>query len=89
MMLISKLLLSARKFRNLIYIIDLFKRKSFFPSSQPVFGCQPMEGVIIEWPLNRLFNNVVTIIITSRTDVREINDDDDDDIQLLLLIFNR
>ena len=31
------------------------------------------EGIIIEWPLNGLFNNVVTVI-------REMSDDDDDDV---------
>ena len=36
------------------------------------------EGVIIECPLNGLFHDVVTIIITSGMAVRELEDDDDD-----------
>ena len=51
--------------------------------------CRAREGVIIEWPLNGLFNGAVTVIITSRTDVREMNDNDDNDVQTLLVIFNR
>ena len=35
------------------------------------------EGVIIECPLNGLFHDVVTVIITSRMAVRELEDDDD------------
>ena len=55
-------------------------------SSLYIFG--PREGVIIKLPLNGLFNDVVTIIITSRTDVREMNDDNEDDVQSLLVVFN-
>ena len=37
------------------------------------------EGVIIEWPLNGQFHDARDVILTSRTDVREMVDDDDDD----------
>ena len=35
--------------------------------------------MIIECPLNGIFHNVVTIIITSQIAVRQLDDDDDDD----------
>ena len=37
------------------------------------------EGVIIEWPLNGQFHDARDVILTSRTDIREMVDDDDDD----------
>ena len=36
------------------------------------------EGMIIESPPFHLFHDVRDVIITSRTDVREMEDDDDD-----------
>ena len=39
----------------------------------------PREGVIIQWPLNGQFHDARGVILTSRTDVREMVDDDDDD----------
>ena len=36
-------------------------------------------GVIIECPLNDLFHDIVIIILTSQTAVRELDNDDDDD----------
>ena len=38
----------------------------------------PKEGLIIECPLDGLFHDVVTVIITSRMAVWELEDDDDD-----------
>ena len=43
--------------------------------------------MIIEWPLNGLFNAAVNDVLMSQTDVREM--DDDDDVQTLLVVFNR
>ena len=40
---------------------------------------RPREGVIIEWPLNGQFHDARDIILTSRTDVREMVDNHDDD----------
>ena len=37
------------------------------------------EGVIIKCPLNDLFHNVVTFILTSQMAVSELDNDDDDD----------
>ena len=36
------------------------------------------EGAIIEWPLNGQFHDARDVILTSRTDVREMVDDDDE-----------
>ena len=60
----------------------------------------PREGVIIQWPLNGQFHDARGVILTSRTDVREMVDDDDDDewplviyifinIPLKMTVFNR
>ena len=46
----------------------------------------PREGVIIEWPLNGQFHDACDVILTSRTDVREMVDDDHDD-QWPLVIY--
>ena len=40
--------------------------------------CKPREGVIIECPLNGQYHDTRDVILTSRTDVREIVDDDDE-----------
>ena len=45
------------------------------------------EGVIIEWPLNGQFNDAVTDVLTSRTDVREVVDHDDDHELTTFLVF--
>ena len=45
------------------------------------------EGVIIEWPLNGHFNDVVIDVLMSRTNVREMEDNDDDDKLTLGNIF--
>ena len=37
------------------------------------------EGVITEWPLNEQFHDARDIILTSRTDIREMFDDNDKD----------
>ena len=37
------------------------------------------ESVIIECPLNGLFHDLVTVIITAQMAIRELDDDDDDD----------
>ena len=56
----------------------------------PVFKCHsksrhclPREGVIIEWPLNGHFNDARDVVLTSRTEVRELDDDDDDPDRML------
>ena len=41
-------------------------------------ACAPREGVIIDWPLKRLFNDARDVILTSRIDVMEVEDDDDE-----------
>ena len=46
---------------------------------------QPREGVIIEWPLNGQFHDTRDVILTSRTNVRELVDDDDDDERPLVI----
>ena len=38
----------------------------------------PREGVIMEWPLNGQFHDAHDVILTSRTDAREMVDDDDE-----------
>ena len=45
----------------------------------------PREGVIIECPLNGQYHDARDVILTSRTDVREMVDDDDDDEWPLVL----
>ena len=47
----------------------------------------PREGVIIEWPLNGQFNNACDIILTSRIDVREMEDNDNDNEMLIFTVF--
>ena len=54
-----------------------------------LFNKVPREGMIIECPLNHLFHDARDVIITSRTDVRGMNDDDDDDVQRLVDVLNR
>ena len=48
---------------------------------------QAREGVIIECPLNGQYHDARDVILTSRTDVREMVDDDDDD-EWPLVIYN-
>ena len=48
--------------------------------------CSAREGVIIDWPLNRLFNNARDVILTSRTDVKEMDNDDDDPERTLVTL---
>ena len=48
---------------------------------------KPREGVIIECPLNGQYHDARDVILTSRTDVREMVDDDDDD-EWPLVIYN-
>ena len=36
------------------------------------------EGVIIKWPLNGQLHDVVTDVITSQNDVREMEDNDNE-----------
>ena len=44
--------------------------------------------MIIEWPLNRQFHDACDVILTSRTDVREmVDDDNDDEWPLVIYIF--
>ena len=45
------------------------------------------EGVIIECSLNGQYHDARDVILTSRTDVREMVDDDDDD-EWPLVIYN-
>ena len=40
--------------------------------------------MIIEWPLKWQFHDVGIDVLTSRTDVRGMNDDDDNDVQRLV-----
>ena len=47
----------------------------------------PREGVIIEWPPNKHFHDVVIDILTSRTGVREMVDHDHDHEPTLGVIF--
>ena len=46
---------------------------------------KPRVGLIIACPLIGLFHNLVNVILTSRTAVRELDDDDDDDERLLVV----
>ena len=46
---------------------------------------QPREGVIIECPLIHLFHDARDVILTSRNDVRQLDDDDDDDEPTLVI----
>ena len=39
---------------------------------------KPRQGVIIEWAQNVNFNDPVTDVLTSRTDIRGMSDDDHD-----------
>ena len=41
-------------------------------------GLKTRESVIFECPLNGLFHDIMTVIITSRMAVRESDDDDDE-----------
>ena len=50
---------------------------------------RPREGVIIECPLKRLFNDVCEVIITSRTDARGFPSDDDDDEMSIFTLKRR
>ena len=43
--------------------------------------------MIIEWPLNGLFHDARDVILTSQTDVREMDNDDNDDEPTLGVIF--
>ena len=43
------------------------------------------EGVIIECPLIHLFHDARDVILTSRNDVRQLDDDDDDDEPTLVI----
>ena len=43
--------------------------------------------MIIEWPLNGHFHDVVINVLTSRTNVREMEDKDDDDKPRLKNVF--
>ena len=45
--------------------------------------------IIIEWPLNVLFNDARDFILTSQTDVRGLADDVNDEVQMLGNIFYR
>ena len=49
--------------------------------------CLPREGVINKWPLNDLFHDVVTVIITFQTDIFEVDNDNDDDEMTLVVIL--
>ena len=49
----------------------------------------PREGVIIDWPLKRLFIDPRDVILTSQTDNRGLADDVNNDVQTLVDIFNR
>ena len=51
------------------------------------FVCPPREGVINKWPLNDLFHDVVTVIITFQTDIFEVDNDNDDDEMTLVVIL--
>ena len=44
--------------------------------------------MIIKWPLNGQFHDACDIILTSRTDVREMVDDNNDDEWPLVIYFN-
>ena len=54
--------------------------------TQSKIGWQPREGVIIEWPLKRLFNDARDVILTSRNDVRGFAGDDNGDKMLILTL---
>ena len=47
------------------------------------------EGVIIDWPLKRLFIDPRDVILTSRNDIRALADDVNDDVQTLVDVINR
>ena len=47
------------------------------------------EGVIFEWPLIVLLNDARDIILTSRTNIRQLADHDNDNVKLLGNVFNR
>ena len=47
------------------------------------------EGIIIEWPLFHLFHDVCEVIITSRNDVRGMNNDEDDNEVSIFTIKRR
>ena len=49
----------------------------------------PREGVIINWPLKHLFYDARDIILTSQTDIREMDDDDDDPERTLVTLKQR
>ena len=49
----------------------------------------PREGVIIEWPLKWQFHDPNTDVLTSRTDVREMQDNDNHHEQTLVNVLNR
>ena len=48
-------------------------------------GLVPREGVFIECPLIHLFHGARDFILTSRNDVRQLDDDDDDDEPALVI----
>ena len=56
----------------LIYVADAVS-----PSIRYLWS-EPKEGVIIECPLIHLFHDARDVILTSRNDIRGINDDDDE-----------
>ena len=45
--------------------------------------------MIIGWTLKRLLNDAWDVILTSRTDVREMDDDDDDPERTLVTLKRR
>ena len=54
---------------------------------QLIYRTGTREGVIIECPLNGQYHDARDVILTSRTDVREMVDDDDDDERPLVIWF--
>ena len=50
-----------------------------FTKLKPLINCRiPREGVIIVCPLIHLFHDALDVILTSRNNVRQLDDDDDE-----------
>ena len=63
---------------------------TFFPFTKHLAkSLKPREGVIIECPLIHLFHDARDVILTSRNDVRGMNDDDDDNEMSIFTIKRR
>ena len=72
--------------------LDAFKWQTCLKKAQlyvpKCMGIVAREGVIIEWPLNGQFHEAPDVIITSRTEVSEMNADDDNDVEKIVNVLN-